>query len=322
MQVILPSNAGTVSTLWLRGRSWGFKIHFWRNTVYFFWKAYICSNKLDVKETNCCFSQFNWIWNHLFGRWIEIRLVACSGVMGFYCFCLWKHDSYYRKNGATCWQWKKTNVKGRSTFWIILIAFPPTSNLLIRKPRCMCLKTMKRWSRWSLKEGVPQWDMFPEPTELLLIGCSIESIWIPKSKSSTSTPKTNSQTSSPREISHVMSGTVFCADSTWAISVLQFVPEWCRKNTKRFRWRKSHRKVETDHEFGLAMQWKDSSRSIFYCIRKPGGNQTRKSNSSESANTEVRLERGDPLLAHSTRTNSLLKTMRRTLTPEQNQNCR
>ena len=36
--------------------------------------------------------------------------------------------------------------------------------------------------------------MFPEPTELLLIGCSIESIWIPKSKSNTSTPKTNSQT--------------------------------------------------------------------------------------------------------------------------------
>ena len=37
--------------------------------------------------------------------------------------------------------------------------------------------------------------VFPEPTELLLIGCSIESIWIPKSKSNSSTPKTNSQTS-------------------------------------------------------------------------------------------------------------------------------
>ena len=31
--------------------------------------------------------------------------------------------------------------------------------------------------------------MFLEPTELLLIGCSIESIWIPKSKSKTFTPK-------------------------------------------------------------------------------------------------------------------------------------
>ena len=34
------------------------KIHFWRNIVRF-WKSYICSNKLDVQETNCCFSQFN-----------------------------------------------------------------------------------------------------------------------------------------------------------------------------------------------------------------------------------------------------------------------
>ena len=32
--------------------------------------------------------------------------------------------------------------------------------------------------------------MFPESTELLLIGCSIESIWTPRSKSSTLTPKT------------------------------------------------------------------------------------------------------------------------------------
>ena len=51
------------------------------------------------------------------------------------------------------------------------------------------------WSRWSLKAEVLQWDMFPELTELLLIGCSIESIWTPRSISNTSTPKTNSQTS-------------------------------------------------------------------------------------------------------------------------------
>ena len=29
---------------------------------------------------------------------------------------------------------------------------------------------MKQWSRWSLKGGVLQWDMFPDPTELLSIG--------------------------------------------------------------------------------------------------------------------------------------------------------
>ena len=36
--------------------------------------------------------------------------------------------------------------------------------------------------------------MFPGSTELLLIGCLIESMWIPKSKSNTLTPKTNSLT--------------------------------------------------------------------------------------------------------------------------------
>ena len=32
-----------------------------------FWKSYVCSNKLDVQETNCRFSQFNRIWNYLSG---------------------------------------------------------------------------------------------------------------------------------------------------------------------------------------------------------------------------------------------------------------
>ena len=47
-------------------------------------------------------------------------------------------------------------------------------------------------------------------------------------------------------------------------------------------------KVETNDESGRAMQWKGSCRAIFYCTRKPGENQTRKSKSSESANWEVR----------------------------------
>ena len=59
------------------------------------------------------------------------------------------------------------------------------SNPRVKKLYRMCLRTMKLWSRWLLKEGVLQWDMLPESTELPLIGCSIESIWIPKSMSNT-----------------------------------------------------------------------------------------------------------------------------------------
>ena len=42
-------------------------------------------------------------------------------------------------------------------------------------------ETLQQWSRWSLKERVPQWDMFPGLTELRMIGCSIEVIWTQKS---------------------------------------------------------------------------------------------------------------------------------------------
>ena len=79
---------GTVSRLWLCGRSWRLKIHFGRN-ILCFWKSYICSNQLDVQETNSRFAQFNRIWNHLSGHWTEIRWFACSGTMGSNCFCFW-----------------------------------------------------------------------------------------------------------------------------------------------------------------------------------------------------------------------------------------
>ena len=87
------------------------------------------------------------------------------------------------------------SLKRRSMWWKTLILSPQTSNPCVRKLYCMCSKTMKQWSKWSFKEGALQWDMFPGLTELHLIGCLIDLIWIPKSKSNTSTPKTNSQTS-------------------------------------------------------------------------------------------------------------------------------
>ena len=37
-----------------------------------FWKSYICSNQLDVQETNFSFTQFNRIRNHFFGCRIEV----------------------------------------------------------------------------------------------------------------------------------------------------------------------------------------------------------------------------------------------------------
>ena len=71
---------GTVSRLRFCGRSGGLKIYFGWNIVRF-WKSYICSNKLDVQETNFSFTQFNRIRNHLFGCRIEVEWYSRS--------CLW-----------------------------------------------------------------------------------------------------------------------------------------------------------------------------------------------------------------------------------------
>ena len=131
------------------------------------------------------------------------------------------------------------DLKGRPTCWVTLIVCFQMFSLRIKKLCCMCLKTTKQWSKWSLKEGVPQWDTFPEPTELLLIGNSIKSIWTLKSKSNnTLTPKTNSQTYWQRETSQVMSGIICWASLTLAISVLQSVLKWCRKEHKKIQVKK------------------------------------------------------------------------------------
>ena len=80
--------------------------------------------------------------------------------------------------------------------------------------------------------------MFPEPTELLLIVCLIESIWIPTFKLSTLTPKTNSQKYWTREISHVMNGIIFFVCLTSAVSIPLIVLNRCRKEHKQMQVKK------------------------------------------------------------------------------------
>ena len=121
--------------------------------------------------------------------------------------------------------------------------------------------------------------MFPEPTELPLIGCLIESIRTPRFKSNILTPKTNSQTYWQREILHVMSGTIFCVWSTLAISAPSTASRQCRKEHKKMQWRKSHSKIKADDEFSIEMPCKGFDRACFDCIRKPMENQIWKSGS-------------------------------------------
>ena len=66
-----------------------------------FWKSDICSDRLDVKETNFSFTHFNRTRNHLFRPWIEFGRDSRSRFMGSDCFSPWKHDSEPWENGET-----------------------------------------------------------------------------------------------------------------------------------------------------------------------------------------------------------------------------
>ena len=135
---------GTVSRLRFCRRPWGFKIYIRWNIVRF-WKSYICSNKLDVQETNFSFAQFSRIRNHFFGCRIEVGWYPRTWFMGSDRRSSWKHNSGPWKNGETrlltnvkfvqhLTQFKNdNNLEEWSMIWTMLILFPHTSILLVRK---------------------------------------------------------------------------------------------------------------------------------------------------------------------------------------------
>ena len=86
---------------------------------------------------------------------------------------------------------------------------PQTHTPLKVSLSCTFLKTMKLWSRWSLRADVQQWDTYPEPTELRLIGWLTGSTSIQRSKSTMSTLETNLQTCWPYAHLLATNGTIF-----------------------------------------------------------------------------------------------------------------
>ena len=187
----------TVSRLWLRGRSWRFKIHFWRNIVHF-WKFYICSNKLDVKvKTAVSHSSTE---SEIISLDAGLRLDVLLALESLRSDCLLL-EAWLRlqteRGDLLMFKVKILNREDQcdGKYWFRF----KMSCSRVKKFYCMCLKTTKQWSKLSLKKEVPQWDMFPEPKELQLIGCLIGLIWIPRSKSNTSTPNTNSLTFDQRK---------------------------------------------------------------------------------------------------------------------------
>ena len=101
--------------------------------------------------------------------------------------------------------------------------------------------------------------MFPVPTELLLIGCSIESIWTPKIQINYIDTKNQLADMLNKGNLHVINGIICFVCSTLAS---HFSPidnfEGMSKRTPEDAGEESHSKVETYDEFGPAVQRKDS----------------------------------------------------------------
>ena len=123
--------------------------------------------------------------------------------------------------------------------------------------------------------------MFPEPTELLLIGYSIESIFGPQNPNHIHRHQKPTRRHTDQGKFHTWWMESFFVCLTLAISVHQLFWGDVDKNAKRFRWRRSHSKIEANDELSLAMQRKDSWRACLYCIWKPSENQTWMSTTSE-----------------------------------------
>ena len=121
--------------------------------------------------------------------------------------------------------------------------------------------------------------MFPEPTELLLIGCLVESIW-------TQEPNHTHWHQEPTR-RHTDKGkfhTWWMESSCVLVQRQPFQFHQQRqsdveKNKRRCRWRKSHSKIKADDEFGIKMPCKGSDRTCLDCIWKAGEHPIWKSES-------------------------------------------
>ena len=141
---------GTVSRLRLCRRSWGFKIYIRWNIVRIR-KPYVCSNKLDVQETRFSFAQFKqnqkaFPWMQDWGWTENPRLI----------YGIWSSQLFTEKrirvitNGETRTNFQRErNFIERLMIQIMLILFPQTCIIFVRKLCCIFLKTTKQWSRWS-----------------------------------------------------------------------------------------------------------------------------------------------------------------------------
>ena len=110
--------------------------------------------------------------------------------------------------------------------------------------------------------------MFPEPTEVLLIGCLTGLIWTPKIQIKYIDTKNQLADMLTKGKFHTWRmESSCCVCSILAISVLQCaLHTMAKRSSTRSRWRTSHSKIATNDESCC----KGSFNSLMFGVRKPG----------------------------------------------------
>ena len=160
-----------------------------------FWKSYVCSNKLDVQETNFSFTQFNRIRSHLFGHWVEIRRDSCSRFVGSDCFCLGNTTQTTERPGRPVIIDKSQRSQGKTNVLNNIDCVPSNVQSSHQEPLLYAFEDNEAVIKMIIKGRSRTMRHVSRTHRFALIGCSIELIWTPRSKSSTSTPETNLLTS-------------------------------------------------------------------------------------------------------------------------------
>ena len=286
-----------VSRLWFCRRSRRLKINI-RWSLVHFRKSHVRASKLDIS-----FTQFHRSWNNFFRCRFTHGWNSSSWSLGF-CY---RSVSFFPKPTQqhqtvkyreTCrvipHQTSRPKTKPRfqpsttTLIWTILTVSRRTRSFLDLVRCCTSLRISQPLLKWSSKAEVQQWDMYREPTELLLIGCLTELVWTPKFKSSMSTPNTNLQTYWQKGISHAMSGTIFFICLTSAISAFSAALRISAWPAAPKRWRKGckSRKKRTESWQSQKRRWtwshcldKFFDCAEYDCVEKPGDTQSTLSNS-------------------------------------------
>ena len=207
-QLMQYAHTGCVSRLRLCWKSWGFKINLRRCLVYL-WRTLVPVSWMCKKQTSV---------SHSSTESEIISLDAGLRMDGLSALDLWDIVIEVLRSTNTMFKPKHYWPRGNwNSFFVIKcltwITYPQTHILVNVSLSCTFLKITKLWSRWSSKDEVRRWDLSPEPTELLLIGCLTEWTRTSKSKLNMLTPRTNLLTFWPKGVSRKMDGITSCVCS-------------------------------------------------------------------------------------------------------------